>query len=119
MHAADFHRKKIWIEKKELFEQHSLLKSLKELIQSFQYLKSTKRTAAALIDWVAEADKSNIEEIKAFVHYLRTDWEPVKNAFTYPWSNGHVEVQVLRLKVIKRQMYGWASFDLLCRKVLY
>jgi transposase len=36
-----------------------------------------------------------------------------------PWSNGHVEGQVHRLKLIKRQMYGRAKFDLLRQRVLY
>jgi hypothetical protein len=35
-----------------------------------------------------------------------------------PWSNGPVEGQVHRLKLIKRQMYGRASFDLLTLRVL-
>jgi hypothetical protein len=36
-----------------------------------------------------------------------------------PWSSGHVEGQVHRLKLIKRQMYGRAKFDLLRQRVLY
>lgn len=35
-----------------------------------------------------------------------------------PWSNGPVEGQVNRLKLIKRSMYGRASFDLLRQRVL-
>ncbi|XCB24770.1 transposase [Tunturibacter gelidoferens] len=36
-----------------------------------------------------------------------------------PWSNGMVEGQIHRLKLIKRQMYGRASFDLLRLRVLH
>jgi len=43
----------------------------------------------------------------------------VKNALVYAWSNGQVEGQVNRLKLIKRTMYGRAGFDLLRRKVLW
>jgi transposase len=35
-----------------------------------------------------------------------------------PWSNGMVEGHVNRLKLIKRTMYGRASFELLRQKVL-
>ena len=35
-----------------------------------------------------------------------------------PRSGGQVEGQIPRLKLIKRQMYGRASFDLLRRRVL-
>lgn len=34
------------------------------------------------------------------------------------WSNGQVEGQVQRLKLIKRTMYGRASFELLRRRVV-
>jgi len=37
----------------------------------------------------------------------------------WPWSNGPVEGQVNRLKLIKRSMYGRAKFDLLRQRVLY
>jgi hypothetical protein len=36
-----------------------------------------------------------------------------------PWSNGQLEGQVNRLKLIKRMMYGRGGFDLLRRRVLY
>jgi len=34
------------------------------------------------------------------------------------WSSGQAEGQITRLKLIKRQMYGRASFDLLRRRIL-
>ena len=37
---------------------------------------------------------------------------------TTPWSNGQAEGQITRLKLLKRQMYGRAGFDLLRRRVL-
>jgi transposase len=39
-------------------------------------------------------------------------------ALNLPWSNGQVEGQVHRLKLLKRQMYGLAGFDLLRLRVL-
>ncbi|RIW07815.1 transposase [Azospirillum brasilense] len=49
---------------------------------------------------------------------MRQDKAAVKAALTMPWSSGQAEAQVNKLKLIKRQMYGRASFDLLCRRVL-
>ncbi|WP_281172843.1 hypothetical protein [Cylindrospermum stagnale] len=37
---------------------------------------------------------------------------------TLEWSNGQVEGQINRLKMLKRQMYGRAKFDLLSQRVL-
>ena len=45
-------------------------------------------------------------------------FDAVKAAVSLKWSNGQVEGQVNRLKNIKRQMYGRASFELLRKRVL-
>ena len=36
-----------------------------------------------------------------------------RRLFLLEWSNGQTEGQVNRLKLLKRQMYGRANFDLL------
>lgn len=43
----------------------------------------------------------------------------MRAAIVEPWSNGPVEGQVNRLKLIKRFMYGRAKFDLLRQRVLH
>jgi len=42
----------------------------------------------------------------------------IEAAMSHEWSNGQVEGQVHRLKLLKRQMYGRAKIDLLRAKVL-
>jgi transposase len=42
----------------------------------------------------------------------------VQAACTEPHSNGQTEGQVNRLKLLKRQMYGRANFDLLRQRIL-
>jgi transposase len=49
---------------------------------------------------------------------LLRDAAAVTAAVTLPWSNGQVEGQIHRLKLVKRQMYGRAKFNLLRRRVL-
>jgi transposase len=49
---------------------------------------------------------------------LERDKAAVLAALQYPWSNGQTEGQVNRLKLLKRQMYGRANFDLLRQRVL-
>ncbi len=45
--------------------------------------------------------------------------EPFASAtLRLPWSQGQTEGQVNRLKLIKRQMYGRANFDLLRKRVI-
>ena len=47
------------------------------------------------------------------------DYAAVRAAFSSSISNGQVEGQVNRLKLIKRQMFGRATFDLLRQRVLH
>jgi transposase len=47
----------------------------------------------------------------------RRDLAAVTAGITLPWSSGAVEGNVNR-KMLKRQMYGRASFDLLRKRIL-
>src|ERR1700749_880695 len=46
------------------------------------------------------------------------DRAAVRAAITQPWSNGQVEAQITKLKLVKRQMCGRAKLDLLEARVL-
>jgi transposase len=76
------------------------------------------KKAAALGAWTTKACLSELPELRRFAEGLKTDWEAVKAAFTLPWSNGQTEGHVNRLKMIKRQMFGRAKFDLLRQRFL-
>jgi transposase len=56
--------------------------------------------------------------IAQFGRTLRRDLRAVERAMTAPWSNGPLEGQINRLKMIERQMYGRAGFELLKARVL-
>lgn len=63
--------------------------------------------------------RSEVEGFDTFTTGLRQDYAAVRAALTEPWSNGQADGQINRLKMIKRQMYGRASFNLLRKRVLY
>ncbi|MFL5289633.1 MAG: ISL3 family transposase, partial [Rhodopila sp.] len=73
---------------------------------------------AELTSWLAEARASGVPAMETFAAGLEGDSSAISAALTTPWSNGQTEGQVNRLKLIKRQMFGHASFDLLRRRVL-
>jgi transposase len=77
-----------------------------------------ERAAAALDTWLADAADSSCGEFRRFAASLRKDAEAVRGAFSSPWSNGQLEGQINRVKVIKRVVYGRAKFDLLARRIL-
>jgi transposase len=74
--------------------------------------------AAACDAWVADADASGIPELRRFAIKLKQDLPAVRAACREPWTNGQTEGQVNRLKLLKRQMFGRAGFDLLRRRLL-
>ena len=73
---------------------------------------------AELDAWLAEARACSAPAIQTFAAGLEQDGAAVRAALTQPWSSGQAEGQVNRLKLLKRQSYGRASFDLLRRRVL-
>lgn len=68
--------------------------------------------------WLTDALSCGISAVETFATGVKQDEAAVKAALTMPWSSGQAEGQVNKLKLIKRQMYGRASFDLLRRRVL-
>jgi transposase len=68
--------------------------------------------------WLKNSCASAIEELKNFAEVLKRDGAAVYEAIRQTWSNGPTEGHVNRLKFLKRQMYGRASFELLHLRVL-
>jgi transposase len=87
------------------------------LAQAFAQVVRT-RNARALEPWLEQAIDSGIPELGSFVAGIRRDQSAVFAALTYPWSQGQGEGQIHRLKLLKRQSYGQAGFDLLRQRVL-
>ena len=77
------------------------------------------RVPGELTAWLVGAEGSSVAGLRSFARSLRQDEAAVRAGVTVEWSNGQVEGQVNRLKVIKRTMYGRARFDLLKARVLH
>jgi len=82
--------------------------------QFFEIIRT--RDAAAWPRWLDEAQNS---PLASFARRLKRDQAAVEAALRLPWSNGMVEGHIHRLKLLKRQMYGRAGFDLLKLRVLH
>lgn len=68
--------------------------------------------------WIEKARSLNIIELNRFINLIESDIEAVRNAIIYDYSNGLTEGFNNKTKVIKRQMNGRCSFDLLRLKIL-
>ncbi len=98
-------------------QQDIVVCRLYELGQQFAAMVR-KRQAQVLDGWLSACAKSDISCLLTFASGIQQDYSAVRAALETVWSNGQTEGQVNRLKLLKRQMYGRASFDLLRLKAL-
>jgi transposase len=68
--------------------------------------------------WLERARDSEVPALRRFAQKLQQDRQAVEAAVQEKWSNGPVEGHVNRLKMLKRQMYGQASVELLRARLL-
>ena len=87
------------------------------LAQEFQRLIREK-DMNALTAWFTEVKSSGLPDLMSFAVGLEREREPLEAAISEVWSNGRAEGHVNRLKLIKRQAYGQAGFELLRKRVL-
>lgn len=74
-----------------------------------------QKAEASLDRWIADGATSLIV---SFTNGVARDVAAVRAAITQPWSNGQVEGQINKLKLVKRQMYGRANIDLLQARLI-
>ena len=80
----------------------------------------TERTGSRNLEsWLTaiEADVGQ-PDLRSLAAGIRSDQQAVANGLTLPYSSGKVEGTVNKIKMIKRQMYGRAGFDLLRKRVI-
>jgi transposase len=91
-----------------------------DVINRFYELEQDfRRIVAEFDDWLTCADQVSVKTVKNFAKALRDEHAFIQASLVYEWNKGQTERQINRLKFIKHQMYGRASFDLLRQKVLY
>lgn len=109
-HEERNHLNSLLIDNQKLQEIYLLTQSFRKLLE--------QRSSRELDDWLRKMENCEVKKLQNFAASLRQDYDAVKAALTYDWSNGQVEGQVNRLKTIKHQMYGRANFDLLRLRIL-
>ncbi len=67
---------------------------------------------------MATVRADELPELHSLVTSLGRDQAAVTNGLTLPYSSGAVEGTVNKIKMLKRQMFGRANFDLLRKRVL-
>lgn len=102
---------------RRLVEHHPDLAMAVELADEFlQMLR--QRQSKGFEAWLMKSLKSSFKPFQTFSEGLFDDFAAVKASMTLMVSNGQVEGQINRLKMLKRQMYGRAGLELLSKRFI-
>ena len=99
-------------------KKYEVIWYLKSFIVDFKSVFEEKEKVM-LAGFVEIYEDSVHRRIKSFIKGLVADIKAVENAVCLPYSNGFVEGNNNRLKMIKRMMYGRAKLPLLKTKFIY
>ena len=70
----------------------------------------TSHHGGRLDDWITTVEADDQPHLHSFTRGLKHDHDAVTNGLTLPWNSGATEGNVNRIKMLKRQTYGRASF---------
>ncbi|MDV9199207.1 ISL3 family transposase [Streptomyces sp. Wh19] len=78
----------------------------------------TERQGERLPQWLDAVRQDDLPSFHSLAVGIDRDRDAVIAGLTLPWNSGAVEGHVNRIKMLKRQMFGRASFSLLRKRVL-
>ncbi|MFD3827418.1 transposase, partial [Streptomyces sp. NPDC058625] len=76
------------------------------------------RRGRDLSQWTERVQADDLPALHGFVTGLGQDFDAVVAGLSLPYSSGAVEGHNNKIKILKRQMFGRANFDLLRKRVL-
>ena len=98
-------------------EKEPELKIAQQLVLEFYRILKTQNKSQ-LSSWFTRVHESGSAELRCVAAGMEADAAAICEAISSRWSTGVVEGHVNRLKVLIRQMYGRAGFELLRRRVM-
>ncbi|MFB6843229.1 ISL3 family transposase [Streptomyces sp. NPDC056361] len=114
-HLTDVERKGL----EELCERNRVLETTVEYARRLALMIRERRNEHLALDvWIADVRLDGQRELRTLANGMRRDRAAVQAALTTTYTSGAVEGNVTRIKLLKRQMYGRANFDLLRRRIL-
>ncbi len=87
-------------------------------VTAFAQMMTNRTGDRDLPAWLDAVEADDQPFLHSFAAGIRRDQDAVTNGLTLPHSSGKVEGNVNKIKMIKRQMYGRARFDLLRTRVI-
>jgi transposase len=87
-------------------------------IATFAGMMTHRQGLLALEDWLTRVEADDQPQLHSFANGIRRDQQAVTAGLALPYSSAAMEGNVNKIKMIKRQMYGRASFPLLRKRVI-
>jgi transposase len=87
-------------------------------VRAFAEMMTRRQGTTSLAQWLATVEADDQPQLHSFAAGIRRDQDAVTAGLTLPHNSGAVEGNVNRIKMIKRQMYGRATFALLRKRVI-
>ncbi|WP_326718282.1 transposase [Streptomyces sp. NBC_00243] len=78
----------------------------------------TERQGQRLPDWLDAVRQDDLPSLHTLAAGIDRDRDAVIAGLAMPWNSGPVEGHVNRIKMLERQMFGRAGFELLHKRVL-
>jgi transposase len=94
------------------------LNALAAHVRTFAEIMTLRRGQQELEGWLTAVEADDQPELHSFANGIRRDQQAVTNGPTLPYSSGTVQGNITKIKMLKRQMYGRASFALLRKRVI-
>lgn len=73
----------------------------------------------AMSEWILEAENSELEQFVKCAGTMRNWWEGILNSFDSPYTNGFIEGCNNKIKVLKRNAYGYRNFRRFRNRILH
>jgi transposase len=98
----------------DLAVAHGLKEELYELWEQ----EDEESGLQCIVDWIADAEWSEIPEMKAFAKTLRNHWQEIVNYYSCEITSGPLEGLNNKIKTLKRQSYGFRDQEYFKLKIL-
>lgn len=114
-HLTDTERKCL----NDLCDRSPALATTTEYARRLAVILRERRTEHLAFDvWLADVRLDGQRQLRTLASGMRRDHAAILAALSTTHTSGAVEGNVTRIKLLKRQMYGRANFDLLRRRIL-
>jgi len=92
--------------------------TLKELLSDIWEQDDETDAFGCIIEWIEDAEWSQIPEMKAFAKTLRKHWQEILNFYDAEITTGPLEGLNNKIKTLKRQSYGFRDQEYFKLKIL-